>query len=159
MALSEFAHMKPGAVICAEGPVTLNAGRATKTLTVTNLGDRPVQVGSHFHFFEVNRCLSFDRAQAYGFRLNVPSGNSVRFEPGEEKTVELVELGGNKTVYGCNDLTRDEAVARTQAASLEKARRRGFLSYDEGTAVGFAAGWDEGADAAAAAAANDEKEA
>ena len=148
MALSEFAHMKPGAVICAEGPITLNAGRATKTLTVTNLGDRPVQVGSHFHFFEVNRCLSFDRAQAYGFRLNVPSGNSVRFEPGEEKTVELVELGGNKTVYGCNDLTRAEAVARTEQVSLEKARRRGFLSYDEHKATGFPAGWDEGADAA-----------
>lgn len=140
--------MKPGEVICAEGPITLNAGRATKKLSVTNKGDRPVQVGSHFHFFEVNRCLSFDRAEAYGYRLDVPSGNSVRFEPGEEKVVQLVEMGGRKTVYGCNDLTRAEAVERTQAASLEKARRRGFLSYDEGKAVGFEPGWDKGVDAA-----------
>ena len=149
MTMSEFSGMRPGAVICAEGDITLNAGRKTKTVTVTNLGDRPVQVGSHFHFFEVNRCLSFDRAAAYGYRLDVPSGNSVRFEPGEELTVRLVELGGRRTVYGCNDLTRDEAVARTEGASLEKARRRGFLSYDEGTAIGFAPGWDAGADAAA----------
>lgn len=141
--------MKPGEVICAESPITLNAGRATKTITVTNKGDRPVQVGSHFHFFEVNRCLVFDRAEAYGYRLDVPSGNSVRFEPGEEKVVQLVELGGAKTVYGLNDLTRGEAVPRTLAASMEKARRRGFLDYQEGVAVGFADGWDAGADESA----------
>lgn len=140
--------MKPGEVICAEGPITLNAGRKTLTLNVTNVGDRPVQVGSHFHFFEVNRCLSFDREAAFGYRLDVPSGNSVRFEPGEEKTVQLVELGGNKVVYGLNDLTRDVAADRTRAAGLEKARRRGFLSYTEGVATGFPEGWDEGADAA-----------
>ena len=150
-------NVQPGAVLCAKGSITLNAGRKTKTVTVANLGDRPVQVGSHFHFFEVNRCLSFDRAAAYGYRLDVPSGNSVRFEPGEEKVVQLVELGGAKTVYGCNDLTRGEAVARTEAASLEKARRRGFLAYREDVAVGFAPGWDDGA--ADAGAASDAKEA
>ncbi len=140
--------MIPGEVICAEGSIELNAGRKTLELNVTNLGDRPVQVGSHFHFFEVNRCLSFDRAAAYGFRLDVPSGNSVRFEPGEEKVVQLVELGGDKTVYGLNDLTRDVTAPRTVAASLERARRRGFDEYVEGVAAGFAPGWDDGIDAA-----------
>ncbi len=140
--------MIPGEVICAEGAIELNAGRKTLELSVTNLGDRPVQVGSHFHFFEVNRCLSFDRAAAYGFRLDVPSGNSVRFEPGEEKVVRLVELGGEKTVFGLNDLTRDVCAPRTAATSLEKAHRRGFDAYVEGVACGFAPGWDDGADAA-----------
>ena len=77
--------MKVGEVVCAEGPIVLNAGRKVREVAVTNKGDRPVQVGSHCHFFEVNRCLSFDRAAAFGYRLDVPSGNSVRFEPGEEK--------------------------------------------------------------------------
>ncbi len=140
--------MIPGEVICADGAIELNAGRKTLELSVTNLGDRPVQVGSHFHFFEVNRCLSFDRAAAYGFRLDVPSGNSVRFEPGEEKVVRLVELGGEKTVFGLNDLTRDVCAPRTAAASLEKAHRRGFDAYVEGVACGFTPGWDDGADAA-----------
>jgi urease beta subunit len=134
--------MIPGEVICADGPITLNEGRKTLELSVTNLGDRPVQVGSHFHFFEVNRCLSFDRAAAFGYRLDVPSGNSVRFEPGEEKVVRLVELGGEHVVYGLNDLTRAKAVERNQAASLEKAHRRGFDAYVEGVATGFASGWD-----------------
>lgn len=136
--------MVPGEVLCAEGPITLNEGRKTLELTVVNLGDRPVQVGSHFHFFEVNRCLSFDREAAFGYRLDVPSGNSVRFEPGEEKVVRLVELGGNKAVYGLNDLTRDVCAARNKAASLEKARRRGFAEYEEGVAHGFEQGWDAG---------------
>ena len=136
--------MHPGEVIVAGEPIVLNAGRDTKQLMVTNLGDRPVQVGTHFHFFEVNRCLSFDRAAAFGFRLDVPSGTSVRFEPGEEKLVNLVELGGTHTVYGLNDLTRGRTVARNEEASLEKARRRGFLEYEEGVATGFSAGWDAG---------------
>lgn len=134
--------MIPGEVICADGPITLNEGRKTLELSVTNLGDRPVQVGSHFHFFEVNRCLSFDREAAFGYRLDVPSGNSVRFEPGEEKVVRLVELGGEHVVYGLNDLTRAKAVERNQAASLEKAHRRGFDAYVEGVATGFAPDWD-----------------
>ena len=86
--------------------------RESKSVTVANIGDRPIQVGSHFHFFEVNKLLKFDRDEAFGFRLDIPSGTSVRFEPGEEKKVQLVELGGKKLVYGCNDLTRGKAERR-----------------------------------------------
>ena len=86
-----------------------------------------VQVGSHFHFFEVNRCLSFDRETAYGYHLDIPSGTSVRFEPGEEKEVQLVEMGGRKRVFGLNDLTRAQATADTKATSLENAKLKGFL--------------------------------
>lgn len=86
-----------------------------------------VQVGSHFHFFEVNRCLSFDRETAYGYHLDIPSGTSVRFEPGEEKEVQLVEMGGRKRVFGLNDLTRAQTTADTKAASLENAKLKGFL--------------------------------
>ena len=86
-----------------------------------------VQVGSHFHFFEVNRCLSFDRETAYGYHLDIPSGTSVRFEPGEEKEVQLVEMGGRKRVFGLNDLPRAQATADTKAASLENAKLKGFL--------------------------------
>ena len=98
--------MKPGAVITAKGDILLNEGKETKTIMVANMGDRPIQVGSHFHFFEVNKLLQFDRREAFGFRLDIPSGTSVRFEPGEEKEVQLVRLGGKQIVYGCNDLTR-----------------------------------------------------
>lgn len=94
-----------GAVLPLEREIELNAGRDTKTITVSNLSDRPIQVGSHYHFYEVNKLLSFDREEAFGYRLDIPSGTSVRFEPGEEKTVQLVALGGNKTVYGLRDLT------------------------------------------------------
>jgi urease subunit beta len=106
----------PGEYFLAEGDVVANEGRRTVTLTVANTGDRPIQVGSHFHFFEVNRALSFDRAQAFGMRLNVPAGTAVRFEPGDEKRVTLVELGGAAQVFGLNALTegakRDAALAR-----------------------------------------------
>lgn len=88
--------MKVGEIISFNKEIELNAGRAVKSLEVTNSGDRPIQVGSHFHFFEVNKLLKFDRPAAYGFRLDIPSGMSVRFEPGETKTVQLCELGGNK---------------------------------------------------------------
>jgi len=92
--------MIPGEYLIAEGDITLNANRKTLTLTVVNKGDRPIQVGSHYHFFETNNALEFDRTLARGMRLNVPSGNAVRFEPGEAKTVELVEFGGTKTIFG-----------------------------------------------------------
>ena len=94
---------------------------------VANKGDRPVQVGSHFHFFEVNRCLSFDRKKAYGYHLDIPSVTSVRFEPGEEKEVQLTEMGGRKRVFGLNDLTCAQAADDTKAASLENAKLKGFL--------------------------------
>ncbi|MBW4694547.1 MAG: urease subunit beta [Lyngbya sp. HA4199-MV5] len=95
--------MIPGELIVPEGELELNAGRKTVTLTVANTGDRPIQVGSHFHFFEVNQALSFDREQAHGMRLNIPAGTAVRFEPGDEKEVTLVALAGSREVYGLNN--------------------------------------------------------
>jgi urease subunit beta len=92
--------MIPGEIKTKEGDIEINAGRATVTLKVANTGDRPVQVGSHYHFFETNEALQFDRAAARGFRLNIAAGTAVRFEPGQERTVELVELSGARTVYG-----------------------------------------------------------
>ena len=92
----------PGEVITQPGEIELNVGRNTKTVKVSNGGDRPIQIGSHFHFFETNSALQFDRDAAYGMRLNIMSGTSVRFEPGQERTVELVDLAGDRTVYGLN---------------------------------------------------------
>ena len=92
--------MIPGEVRAAKGDIELNAGRATITLKVTNTGDRPVQVGSHYHFFETNAALDFDRAKARGFRLDIAAGTAVRFEPGQSRTVRLVALAGDRVVYG-----------------------------------------------------------
>jgi len=92
--------MIPGEMITMDGEITLNAGRATRTIKVANSGDRPIQVGSHYHFFETNLALQFDRTAARGFRLNIAAGTAVRFEPGQSREVELVELSGDKTVYG-----------------------------------------------------------
>jgi len=94
--------MIPGEIRAATGEIELNAGRKTLTLEVTNSGDRPVQVGSHYHFFETNAALKFDRAKARGYRLNIAAGTAVRFEPGQARTVELVALAGARTVYGFN---------------------------------------------------------
>lgn len=105
----------------------LMKGKKTTKILVANKGDRPVQVGSHFHFFEVNKCLSFDREAAYGYHLDIPSGTSVRFEPGEEKEVQLTEMGGRKRVFGLNDLTRARAAEDTRKVSMEKAALKGFL--------------------------------
>ncbi len=92
--------MIPGELLAAPGELELNAGRKTVTVTVANTGDRPIQVGSHYHFFEANEALAFDRPAARGFRLNIAAGTAVRFEPGQERTVELVALGGDRIVYG-----------------------------------------------------------
>ena len=94
----------PGEILLAAEPIKANVGRITTTLDVTNTGDRPIQVGSHFHFFEVNRALHFDRTASLGMRLNIPSGNAVRFEPGQTHTVSLVTLGGKGLVHGLNAL-------------------------------------------------------
>jgi urease beta subunit len=94
----------PGQYFLRAEPVIANAGKATVEIEVANAGDRPVQVGSHFHFFEVNRALRFERRRAYGMRLNVPAGTAVRFEPGQKKTVALVPLGGRREVWGLNGL-------------------------------------------------------
>jgi urease beta subunit len=96
--------MIPGEYFLASDPIELNAGRPTARVSVSNRGDRPVQVGSHFHFFEVNRALEFDRQAAYGMRLNIPAGTAVRFEPGDSKDVELVAIGGRREVVGLNGL-------------------------------------------------------
>jgi urease beta subunit len=115
--------MIPGEYLFDGETLELNAGRRTRTLQVNNTGDRPVQIGSHFHFFEVNRALVFDRAAAYGMRLDLPAGTAVRFEPGEIKTVQLVELSGLRQVYGGSGLvmgslddkeTRKRAMDRLQ---------------------------------------------
>ncbi|CAD6509180.1 Urease subunit beta 1 [Paraburkholderia hiiakae] len=94
--------MIPGEMLIDDGEIELNAGRETVTVKVANTGDRPVQIGSHFHFYEVNAALSFDREAARGFRLNIAAGTAVRFEPGQERTVELVALAGERAVYGFN---------------------------------------------------------
>ena len=119
--------MKIGEVISGNEEIVLNAGKKTVSVTVKHTGDRPVQVGSHFHFFEVNRQLSFDRAKAYGYHLDIPSGTSVRFEPGEEKEVQLTEMGGAKRIFGLNDLTCAQATETTKAASLQTAKLKGFI--------------------------------
>ena len=94
------ASMIPGELLIETGDIELNAGRRTIVVIVANAGDRPIQIGSHYHFAETNEALRFDRASARGFRLNIPAGTAVRFEPGQERTVELVELGGSRVVYG-----------------------------------------------------------
>jgi urease subunit beta len=96
--------MIPGEYFLKNDPIEANHGRPTVRTAVTNRGDRPIQVGSHCHFFEVNRALTFDRQVGYGMRLNIPAGTAVRFEPGDTKEIELVALGGTRTVYGINGL-------------------------------------------------------
>jgi len=96
--------MIPGELFVKTGEIELNAGRPTVTLTVANQGDRPIQVGSHYHFYEVNPYLHFDRQQARGMRLDIPAGTAIRFEPGDEKTVQLVAIAGTREVYGFNNL-------------------------------------------------------
>ncbi|MBE9077135.1 urease subunit beta [Romeria aff. gracilis LEGE 07310] len=117
----------PGAILCAAGTLELNANRTQKELTVANRGDRPIQIGSHFHFFEVNRALQFDRPTAYGFRLDIPAGTAVRFEPGDTKTVNLVAMAGDRTVRGLNNLVNgalDDADVRANA--MEQLQTLGF---------------------------------
>jgi len=118
--------MIPGEYVLAEGEIVANAWRRTVELTVANTGDRPIQVGSHFHFFEANKALHFDRALAFGMRLNIPAGTAVRFEPGDEKKVTLVELGGARVIYGLNGLANGPATESTKAEALRRAQSEGF---------------------------------
>lgn len=119
--------MKIGEIIPLDREITLNEGKPTVTVKVANTGDRPIQVGSHFHFFEVNRYLKFNREKAYGFHLDIPSGTSVRFEPGEEKEVQLTAIGGTKRVFGLNDLTCAQISEVNKEAALNNARTKGFM--------------------------------
>lgn len=118
--------MIPGEIFYSDNEIILNEGRKTINIKVSNNGDRPVQVGSHFHFFEVNKLLKFDRELAYGMRLDIPSGTSVRFEPGEEKEVQLVEIGGKKRIFGLNNLSQCQVNDETKKTSLQKAKLKGF---------------------------------
>jgi urease subunit gamma/beta len=115
-------ELVPGEVVAAAGEIELSAGRETATLRVANTGDRPVQVGSHYHFFEVNRALRFDRERAFGMHLDIPAGTAVRFEPGEDREVELVAFGGSRDLHGLNRLTEGGDLA----AALGRARERTF---------------------------------
>jgi urease subunit gamma/beta len=121
----------PGELRPADGDIELNAGRRRVTVAVRNTGDRPVQVGSHYHFFEVNDALGFDRATAFGMRLDIPAGTAVRFEPGDEREVELVELGGNRRVHGLNRLTEGETGEQQREAALKRAADGGFAGSGE----------------------------
>jgi urease subunit beta len=123
--------MNPGEYFLDQraGPILANAGRNTLRLLVKNTGDRPVQVGSHYHFFEANRALSFDRSAAFGMRLNIPAGTAVRFEPGEEKEVELTEFGGTRVIHGGNSLVGGAmSDSSLQKRAIERARKEGFQS-------------------------------
>jgi urease beta subunit len=119
--------MIPGEVVVKNKNIILNAGLASISIVVKNDGDRPIQIGSHFHFFESNRFLKFDRASTYGYRLNIPSGTAVRFEPGETKTIHLVPFTGKKSIFGLNNLTDAQVNESTLAQSLRKAELKGFL--------------------------------
>jgi urease subunit beta len=105
--------MIPGEYFLKDEPVECNAGRQTTNITVVNTGDRPVQVGSHFHFFETNKQMEFDREKAFGMRLNIAAGTAVRFEPGEEKEVELVAYGGTRHIYGFNNLVNGDTASES----------------------------------------------
>jgi urease beta subunit len=122
------AAVTPGEIILGEGDITAFNGRQTVELIVANTGDRPIQVGSHCHFFEANRALRFDREKAYGFRLQVPAGTAVRFEPGEDKRVLLVSIGGNRVAYGINGLVNGRLDdASVKARAMTAAREQGFI--------------------------------
>ena len=122
--------MVPGEIITNKNFIELNKGKETKQLKVSNLGDRPIQVGSHFHFFEVNKFLSFNRQESYCMHLDIPSGTSIRFEPGEEKTVQLVAFGGRKRIYGLNNLTCAQINENTLSKSLFNAKIKKFITGD-----------------------------
>jgi urease subunit gamma/beta len=119
--------MIPGEVIVKKEAIEINVGLETKQIEVTNKGDRPIQVGSHFHFFETNQFLSFDRKETYGYRLDIASGTAVRLEPNETKTVQLVKISGNGIVKGLNNLTNAQINDSTAEKSLETAKLKGFI--------------------------------
>ncbi len=118
----------PGSTEIKDGEIELNVGRATAEIPVTNLGDRPIQVGSHYHFIETNAALQFDRGTAYGKRLDIPAGTAVRFEPGETKTVKLVEIAGKKVIRGGNNLADGKVSAEGKKSALKRVKQKGFAN-------------------------------
>ncbi len=124
--------MKPGEILTALSDIVANAGRRTCEILVANTGDRPVQVGAHYHFFEVNKALRFDREKAFGMRLNIPSGTTMRFEPGDERRVTLVEFRGRKIVRGLNALTDGDLTSpEVRAKAMAQAKARQFKGAAE----------------------------
>jgi len=124
--------MKPGEILTALSDIVANAGRRTCEIVVANTGDRPVQVGAHYHFFEVNKALRFDREKAFGMRLNIPSGTTMRFEPGDERRVTLVEFRGRKIVRGLNALTDGDLTSpEVRAKAMAQAKARQFKGAAE----------------------------
>ena len=124
--------MKPGEILTASADIVANRGRRTFELVVANTGDRPVQVGAHYHFFEVNKALKFDRGKAFGMRLNIPSGTSMRFEPGDERKVTLVEMAGKKIVRGLNNLTNGDLTSpEVREKAMAQARAQQFKGATE----------------------------
>lgn len=124
--------MIPGEYLLETAPILANKGRETSRVLVSNTGDRPIQVGSHYHFFETNRALEFDRTAAFGMRLNIAAGTAVRFEPGEEKEVELTNLGGARIAHGANGLVEGELeAAGARQRALARLREAGFSSRSE----------------------------
>ena len=119
--------MIPGEYLLGEGDIEANAGRRVERVTVANTGDRPIQVGSHFHFFEANKRLRFDRAAAFGMHLDILAGATVRWEPGETRRVRLVEFAGRREVHGFNGLVDGPLNEENKATALARARARGFL--------------------------------
>jgi urease beta subunit len=127
MSLNETQNFHPGEIIFAKTPVVINRGRRSVSLVVKNTGDRPIQVGSHFHFFEVNKALDFKRANAFGMHLNIQAGTCVRFEPGDEKEISLVEFGGKRKLWGFNDLTRGDIRSKgVRNRAMRLAKKYGY---------------------------------
>ncbi len=124
--IEDNGKLAPGAFILKDEEIILNANKDSITIKVTNKGDRPIQIGSHFHFFEANKFLAFDREKAYGKRLDIASGTSVRFEPGETKSVNLISFGGNQRLYGFNDLVNGQLSEDNKQRALQDAKNKGF---------------------------------
>jgi urease subunit beta len=119
--------MIPGEYFLSKNPILANIGKKTIKINVTNTGDRPIQIGSHTHFFETNKALMFQRKKTFGFHLNIPSGTSLRFEPGDSRIVELTEYGGKKIVFGFNSLINGKLSNKQKEISLLKLKKKGFL--------------------------------
>lgn len=122
--------MIPGEYFLSKNPILANVGKKSIRINVKNTGDRPIQVGSHTHFFETNKFLSFQRNKTFGFHLNIPSGTSLRFEPGDSRTVELTEYGGKKIVFGFNSLVNGKITKKQKEISLLKLKKEGFMEAE-----------------------------
>jgi len=122
--------MIPGEYFLSKNPILANVGKKVIRINVKNTGDRPIQVGSHTHFFETNKFLSFQRNKTFGFHLNIPSGTSLRFEPGDSRTVELTEYGGKKIVFGFNSLVNGKLTKKQKEISLLKLKKEGFMEAE-----------------------------